>query len=200
MPERRASKGGAELGIAWRASSWLSRGLMQLRKTQLAPDHPRPCCHVDASHKVYAHGFYQRLANYLSALVAVHRDVRRWLCVTCGRTFSVLPADVLPYRQVSVSAVEKHFDAQANEATPPAATVLTEGCLKRAWLRFTLRLTALTASLGQLMQREDLADAKRFWQGLRRWGNLEEILRVLSADFQTSLLQDYLCLRPWPAP
>lgn len=173
---------------------------MQKRHSQFAHDHPRPCCHIDPSHKVYAHGFYQRLANYLIALVAVHLDIRRWLCVTCGRTFSVLPKDVLPYRHLPVSAVEEYFDAQANEAPPAAATVLKEGCLKRAWLRFTLRLTALTASLGQLMQREDLADAKRFWQGLRRWGNLEEILRVLSADFQTSLLQDYLCIRAWSAP
>jgi hypothetical protein len=173
---------------------------MQKRHSQFTQDHPRPCCHVDPSHKVYAHGFYQRLANYLTALVAVHLNIRRWLCVTCGRTFSVLPADVLPYRQVSVSAVEKHFDAQANEVTPPAATVLKEGCLKRAWHRFTLRLSALADDLGQLMQRADLADAKHFWRGLRRWGNLEEILRVMGADFQTSLLQDYLCLRPWAAP
>lgn len=173
---------------------------MQKRHSQFAPDHPRPCCHVDPAHKVYAHGFYQRLANYLIALVAVHLRIPRWLCVTCGRTFSVLPADLLPYRQVPVSAVQEYFDAQAQEAATPAASVLKEGCLKRAWLRFTLRLTALADDLGQLMQREDLADAKHFWQGLRRWGSLEQILRVLSADFQTSLLQDYLCLRPWPVP
>jgi hypothetical protein len=173
---------------------------MQKRSSQIAHDHPRPICHIDSSHQVYGHGFYKRLFNYLTAVLAVHLKIRRWLCVSCGRTWSVLPEGLLPYRPVPVSAVEEYFDAQANDSPPPVAAVLKEGCLKRAWLRFTLRLTALTASLGQLMQREDLADAKRFWQGLRRRGNLEEILRVLGADFQTSLLQDYLCIRPWPAP
>jgi hypothetical protein len=172
---------------------------MQKRSSQIAHDHPHPICHINPSHKVYGHGFYKRLTNYLTALLAVHLKIRRWLCVSCGRTWSVLP-DLLPYRPVPVETVQKYFDAQANDQPVPAAKGIEEGCLKRAWHRFTLRLTALTACLGQLMQRVDLADAKHFWRGLRRWGNLEEILRMLSANFQTSLLGDYLCLQPWPAP
>lgn len=177
---------------------------MQIRESQIAQDHPRPCCHVDPSHKVHAHGAYRRLANYLLAVVAKYLMVPRWLCVTCGRTISVLPDRMLPYRPVSVGDLEKYFDGQANETapapTPAVVGALKEGCLKRAWHRFTLRLTALAAGLGQLMQRGDLADARHFWRGLRRWGNLREILRLLSADFQTSLLLDYQCIRPWPPP
>ena len=173
---------------------------MQKRESQIPQDHPRPRCPVAPSHKVHAHGHYRRLANYLLAVVAKYLMVPRWLCVTCGRTISVLPDKVLPFRQVSVRDLEKYFDAQAKEAAPAAAGELKKGCLKRAWHRFSLRLTALTAGLGQLMQRGDLADAKHFWRGLRRWGNLQEILRLLSADFQTSLLLDYQCIRPWPDP
>ena len=114
------------------------------------------------------------MANYLLAVVAKYLMVPRWLCVTCGRTISVLPDRVLPYRPVSVGDLEKYFDGQANEATAAAAAgALKMGCLKRAWRRFTLRLTALAACLGQLMQRGDLADARHFWRGLRRWGNLQ---------------------------
>jgi len=171
---------------------------MQKRESQRAQDHPRPCCHVDPSHKIYAHGYYRRLANYFLAVVAKYLMVPRWLCVTCGRTISVLPDKMLPYRQVPVEDLEQYFDHQANEAPPTVVGALQEGCLKRAWHRFTLRLTALAAGLGQLMQRGDLADAKHFWRGLRRWGNLREILRILSAHFQTSLLLDYRCIRPWP--
>ena len=172
---------------------------MQLRASQLSQA-TRPCCQVDRSHKVHAHGHYRRLVNYLVAVVAEYLKVPRWLCVTCGRTLSVLPDEVLPYRPVPVSTLQQHFDARANEAPAPSGAVLLEGCLKRAWHRFTLRLTALAAGLGQLMQRGDLADARHFWRGLRRWGNLQEILRLLSADFQTSLLLDYQCIRPWAVP
>jgi hypothetical protein len=173
---------------------------MQKRSSQIAHDHPRPICHLNPSHKVYGHGFYERLINYLTAVLAVHLKIRRWLCVSCGRTWSVLPEGLLTYRPVPVDTLEEYFDAQAKEQPAPAAQALQEGCLKRAWHRFTLRLTALTACLGQLMQREDLADAKHFWRGLRRWGNLEEILRILSADFQTSLLHDYQCIQAWAVP
>lgn len=172
---------------------------MQTRQSQFLHDQPRPVCHINPSHTVYGHGSYKRLINYLTAVIAVHMKIRRWLCVPCGRTWSVLPDEQLPYRPTPVDAVEAHFDARANGQPAPAATELEEGCLKRAWHHFTLRLTALAANLGQLMQREDLADAKHFWRGLRRWGNLQEILRVLSADFHTSLFRDYRCIQPWPA-
>jgi hypothetical protein len=140
------------------------------------------------------------LTNYLSDAIAQYEQIPRWCCVPCGRTFSVLPEGRLPYRPVGVGALEKEFDAQANQGPREAGSELEQGCLKRAWHRFTLRLTALAASLGQLMQRADLADAKHFWRGLRRWGNLEEILRRLGTDFHTSLLWDYRCIRPWSAP
>ena len=82
---------------------------MQIRKSTLKGD--RPLCHVDPSHTVHGHGSYDRFENCNSS---EQEDIRRFLCVLCGHTFSVLPDRFLPYRPISVAKVEAHFDAQAN--------------------------------------------------------------------------------------
>jgi len=122
----------------------------------------------------------------------------RFLCVRCGHTLSVLPDDLLPYRAVPVPLVEKHFDAQANGTPLPAATEKEKGCLQRAWTRFTGRVEALLAVLGQMIQTVK-PGASALWNQLRRWGNLPQMLRQLASPFKTSLLHDYLCLQPWKA-
>gem|GEM_PF-1843656 len=43
------------------------------------------------------------------------------------------------------------------------------------------------------------SDAKRSWPQLRRLGNLAGILHLLGGKYKTSLLADYLCLKPWVA-
>jgi len=164
---------------------------MQMRKFQLQGD--RPQCQVDPHHSVHVHGHYDRWANCDDAK---REDIPRWLCVPCGHTISVLPEGMLPYRPISVPLVQAHFDAKASGQPEPAVTEKERGCLKRAWHRFTRRLAALTAVLGQIMQIRK-SDAKQTWLRLRRLGNLEAILLRLARPFNTSLLHDYLCLRPW---
>ena len=110
----------------------------------------------------------------------------------------MLPARFLPYRAVSVPLVQKHFDAQANpgEAKEPPAIEKEKGCLKRAWARFKQRVAPLSATLGQMI-RPVKPTAAPLWNQLRRRGNRAAILLQLAKPFNTSLLHDYLCLRPW---
>lgn len=165
---------------------------MQMRQSQLLGD--RPACQVDPIHSVHRHGHYKRHGDCDS--LEPLECILRFLCLPCGRTISVLPDEMLPYRPVSASMVEANFDARANDKPEPPVTEKESGCLKRAWKRFGQRLDAHASALGQIMQIRQLA-AKPFWHHLRRLGNLPDILLLMSRSFNTSLLGAYSCLRPW---
>jgi hypothetical protein len=166
---------------------------MQIRESTLKGD--RPLCHVDPSHTVHSHGSYERFKNCNSSEV---ETILRFLCLFCGRTFSVLPERFLPYRAISVAKVEAHFDAQANpgHGREESVTENEKGCLKRAWARFKQRVCSLTATLGQMIEAVK-PTASQLWNQLRRQSNLKKILLQLANPFNTSLLADYRCLIPW---
>jgi hypothetical protein len=172
---------------------------MQIRASSLTGD--RPTCRLNPDHKVHRHGTYSRYPDCHAQQEDQKEDVERFLCLPCGRTLSVLPDHFLPYRAVSVSLVQQHFDAQANpgQAKEPPATQKEKGCLKRAWARFKQRVAPLSATLGQMI-RPVKPTAAQLWNQLRRQGNLAVILRQLAHPFNTSLLHDYQCLQPWSGP
>lgn len=169
---------------------------MQKRKSELKGD--RPICPIESSHGIYVHGSYARYGDCDGDTKDL--NIPRYLCGRCGRTISVLPDDVLPYRAVRTDKVEKHFQARVDETPPPAATEKEKGCLKRAWRSFERHTTKLAAVLGQIIARVKPNDGADLWKQLRQLGNLEVILNLLADRFKTSLLRGYLCLEPWPAP
>lgn len=174
-----------------------SRGLtfpMQLRASSFVGD--RPSCPWNPHHPVHKHGYYERYANGNDCL---RIKILVFLCVRCRHTLSVLPDQVLPYRAISAPLVQAHFDAQAQSQPIPPVTEKEKGCLQRAWARFQQRVKPLTAVLGQMVETVT-ASAAPLWDQLRRWGNLPAILLQLARPFKTSLLLDYRCLQPWPAP
>lgn len=163
-----------------------------MRCSHLSGD--RPCCPVDPKHKVHRHGHYSRHGD-CDGLEPLE-IIRRFLCLICGRTISVLPDHLLPYRPIAAPRVQGHFDAKTSDQPTPPATEKERGCLKRAWVRFSRRTTALAATLGQMVQLV-VREPRLIWRQLRRWGNLSAILRLLGRPFNTSLLHDYRCLHPW---
>jgi hypothetical protein len=169
---------------------------MQIRASSFTGD--RPTCHLNPGHKVHCHGTYRRYPDCNAKQKDQKEEIDRFLCVPCDRTISVLPDRFLPYRAVPVPLVQQHFDAQANpnETKEPPATQKEKGCLKRAWARFKQRVAPLSATLGQMI-RPVKPTAAQLWNQLRRQGNLAAILLHLARPFNTSLLHDYLCLRPW---
>lgn len=64
---------------------------------------PKPCPLCHAAHPLRAHGFYSR------TLVDVNYDgsipVRRYLCLLCKRTVSLLPDFALPYLRFSIRVI-----------------------------------------------------------------------------------------------
>jgi len=93
---------------------------------------------------------------------------------------------------------EAFFEAKAAGKPEPPVTQKEGGCLRRAWARFRQRVEVLLAVLGQMIEAVKPSPSE-FWNQLRRLGNLEKILRLLSRKFKTSLLGDYQCLQPWLA-
>ena len=124
----------------------------------------------------------------------------RFLCLPCGHTVSVLPANRLPYRSLEVERLEGAFDAQAEVGTglDPPPEPIEAGCLQRAWNRFLTRVNILKDAFGQTLPVE-LHTAQQLWKELRRGvGSAESMLRFLAQYCKRSLLGDYACLRPAP--
>ena len=126
--------------------------------------------------------------------------MERFLCLPCGHTVSVLPANRLPYRPLEVDRLQGAFDAQAEVGTglDPPPEPIEAGCLQRAWNRFLTRVKVLPDAFGQILPAE-LHTPPQLWKALRRAvGSAEDLLRFLAQHCQRSLLGDYACLRPAP--
>ena len=153
---------------------------------------PRPACPQDPKQQLHRHGCYQRYADCHSHQ---RSRIERFRCPRCGRTFSVLPQDRLPYRAVNATCVEAEFDARASGTDPPPTGEKERGCLRRAWQRFAGRVAPLCALLGQMIAPIH-PSVSECWKALRQWDNLEGILGLLATKFNTSLLAAYRCCRP----
>lgn len=171
-------------------------GRVQIRESSLKgadrPDCPCSGQVREGRKKVHKHSSYKRYRKPEGG-EKVTIDVFR--CILCGQYFSVLPDDMLPYRPIGVEKVEQHFDAQYAEGKEPECTEIEKGCLERAVKSFVQHTQSLCNKLGQIVERIR-PGTRELWRGLRRLGGLREILRILAEDFKTSLLRDYLCLRP----
>ena len=147
---------------------------------------------MDASHRVHAHGSYQR---HKKADGDEKEKASRWICTAGCGTLSVIPDTCLPYRSVSVDLFEAWVDAAVMGRAPPEVTENERGCLDRALRRFYQRIPSLTEVLGQMVK-DASPTATQLWVQLRKLRKLADILRFLAEKFKTSLLGDYRCLRP----
>ena len=123
--------------------------------------------------------------------------VQRYRCPVCEITVSVLPADQLPYRPLTVPRVEAFFNAQAKVGSgpDPPPGQLEAGCLRRAWTRFQTRVYTLKEAFGLLLE-SVISGPAHLWQQMRlAKKTLAAILGFLAQTGNTSLLGDYRCLR-----
>jgi len=167
---------------------------MQLRQSSLKGGKVR--CPNNCAHKIHGHGSYERNRHSVGCQ---RIRIRRWLCVVCRLTLSVLPDFMLPYRACGVDPLEGWLEAHYHQRAPPEASELEKGCLERARKRFEHRIRSLSSRLGQMVATPH-PTARKLWESLRSHGNLAEILRDLATGFKISLLGDYRCLLPWTSP
>ena len=116
---------------------------------------PKPCPLCHAAHPLRAHGFYSRTlvdVNYDGAI-----PVRRYLCLLCKRTVSLLPEFALPYLRFSVQVIGLFLVARLLHACTLAKAAKTALQLKmpyqrgQFWVRrFKKQAEALCAALSSL--------------------------------------------------
>ena len=118
---------------------------------------------------MHRHGYYQR---YKKPKGAEKFPMQRYLCLLCGHTVSVLPANRLPYRPLEVERLQGGFDAQAEVGTglDPPPEPIEAGCLQRAWNRFLTRVNILTRRLwsdttGRASHRPATVERVAAWRG-----------------------------------
>lgn len=148
---------------------------------------------------LHRHGRYCRYARAGGdALV----QVQRFICPRCGRTTSVIPEGMFPYRSVPVEKFQQHMDARCGDPAagegsgPPPASEVEQGCIRRNVKKLLERKELICGFLGQLMPAQSSADLGCFWRALRKLGSTAEILVRLARDFKSSLFGCYRTLRP----
>jgi hypothetical protein len=145
---------------------------------------------------VHRHGRYERYADPEGS---ERECIRRYLCCSCRRTFSVLPAHRLPYRSVRAERLQGEFDQRAGiqtEGLDPPPRVVEAGGLQRAWSALTARVTTLQKAFGQLVS-STVSDSVSFWASLREaFDSVPKMLCFLGEHHRISLLGNYRCLRP----
>lgn len=166
---------------------------MQLRQSSLPGSRPGRCPHCQHG-KLHRHGAYARHSQADGRAGEDLQTIARYFCPLCGHTCSVLPDDMLPYRAIGASKMQRYFDSIFKGGPAPPATEKEGGCLRRACRRFAERVTPLTKTLGQMIG-VIRPTAQKLWLALRAFGNLAKILCFLAQDFKTSLLGDYRCLK-----
>jgi hypothetical protein len=132
-------------------------GSAQQYQEQLAegPDPHRPahCPQCQAQHPLTAHGFYTR--TLIDTAFDGSIRVRRYLCLACRRTVSLLPEFALPYLRSSIAVIALFLVARLlrvntlTDALPPASPYQRG----QFWLRrFRANAAALCAALAALTQ------------------------------------------------
>jgi hypothetical protein len=161
------------------------------------PHAPADCQRCCGSCKLHCHGSYQRHAEAGGERKV---SVKRYICLRCGHTWSVIPPDMLPYRSIPVSRFCALVDGQTaqagGDARSPPATQVEAGCVRRGLKILSVRIPLLCSLLGQLMPLPGDTGILWFWQALRKLGPPEDTLARLARDFKTSLLACYRSLRP----
>ncbi len=86
-------------------------------------------------------------------------------------------------------------EQRLHSGSDPPVSVLEEGCLQRAWSRFSSRSERLKRSLGLLVP-ATANFTQTLWQAMRvSLGSLQAILAHLAKACECSLFGDYCCLK-----
>jgi hypothetical protein len=136
-----------------------------------------PCCHGPLD----AHGrYFRKLAGVW---------ISRLLCRPCGRTVSLLPPSLLPYRRQTSVQLQQELDDwswKANESETPKNPAI------QAFEQHTPKLKEV---FGQVIP--VVGSARALWRAARlSLGSIGSILAALAQWGCTSLLGTYRCLRP----
>ena len=136
-----------------------------------------PCCLGPLD----AHGRYFRKSAGLW--------IWRLLCRPCGRTVSLLPSSLLPYRRQTAAQLQQELDDWIETPDDAESTASTTICA------FEQQTSKLKEVLGQVIP--VVGSAQELWRATRlSLGSIKSILAALAQWGRTSLLGSYRCLSP----
>jgi hypothetical protein len=155
-------------------------------------DPPAECPHCGGHNTLAALGYYSR--NITSPKSGVLRIlVRRFRCCKCGKTVSVLPSFVQPYRLVLNVTINEFFGG-----TLSANALSWLPLLKQYWNRFSDWLPRIDRVIRSLVSRSPPhSDATGWWKVMAAtFGDLEKITVTLVGQFGVTLFGRYRCHSP----
>lgn len=77
-------------------------------------ERPQMCRRCDAEGSLRALGFYCRSTTASTTGNIVVIKVRRFICLTCRRTVSILPSFAQPYRLICSVTIQRHFQRESS--------------------------------------------------------------------------------------
>jgi transposase len=154
---------------------------------------PCKCPHCDATNALKALGYYSR--NVTSPKRGVLRIcVRRFRCCECGKTVSILPSFVQPYRLVLNLTINEYFGGTLNTNALSWLPLL-----KQYWNRFSNWRPRIDRIIRSVVSRSPPhSDAAGWWKVIAATlGDLEKITTVLVGRFGVTLFGRYRCHSPF---
>lgn len=152
---------------------------------------PTRCPHCGFNRRLLALGYYCRGVNAIDSSRVLVIAVRRFRCRACGRTVSLLPSFVQPYRLVRTIAVERFFSGHEYDRD----FVRWKPLLRRYWRRFEAWVPDLLASIGHVLGLSPpTAKAFDVWASLIAiWGSLAATTVHLVSEYRVTIWGKYRC-------
>ncbi|MDD5198923.1 MAG: DUF6431 domain-containing protein [Terrimicrobiaceae bacterium] len=154
---------------------------------------PSPCPHCNSKQVLRALGYYDRDVSRLNEKGYVRISVRRFRCIVCGKTVSLLPSFAQPYRIVLNATIQAF--AAGDIYHPDVEWWIIY--LRRYWKRFCFWLPLLRQSVPGIGLSPPSEDAAAYWRQVVIWaGSLSSATARLTSDFQITLFGRYRCHVP----
>ena len=159
---------------------------------RIAPPIRCPNCRKPGSLRVL--GYYSRYTTRIrSGTPLIH--IRRFRCLQCQRTTSLLPSFAQPYRLVLTETIEAYM--AGNTSRPDV--LRSEDHLKRYWQQYLLWLPHLRVHLHKQLRHVAIRTAEAVWQAVMQLGGgLTLTTLMLTREHQITMFGRYKCHLPNP--
>jgi len=155
---------------------------------------PARCPHCSSLRRLWALGYYARNVSRLQTTMTMLILIRRFYCTACGKTVSLLPSFVQPYRLVQNATIESFFLGMLQSRDVRWWIEL----LRRYKKRFFAWIPEIDFVLGRTLPRSPPRTSIDEWRSVisAKYGNVEASTLHFVAAFQITLFGRYRCHRP----
>ena len=154
---------------------------------------PTCCPNCRCARRLRALGYYERGITSTDTPSYLRFQVRRFRCMSCRRTTSVLPDFSQPYRLIANQIIGSYFHGRSNSTCQQWSFLLS-----RYWNRFSDWLPLLAPKIREdfrLVIPADVPD--RAWSCLESGlGEIGPVTRELTGKSRITLFGAYLCHQP----